>query len=73
MEMNHTTKVITITEHSVRVTKRDLLFWLRRKEGATLEASAIIQVPGGGDWSNTSLDIDEIGGILVTWTDKTEE
>jgi len=73
MEMKHETKVITITEHSVRITKHDLLLWLKRKEGAALEASATIQVPGGGDWSNTSLDIDEAGGILITWTERTEE
>ena len=37
-----------------------------------LGAAIFVQVPGGGDWSNTSLDIDEDCPIIVTWT-TTEE
>lgn len=30
-------------------------------------ASVTVRVPGGGDWSNTDLDIDRDTSITVTW------
>jgi len=28
-----------------------------------------VRVPGGGDWSNTNLDVDEKCPILIEWTE----
>lgn len=33
-------------------------------------ASITVPVPGGGDWSNMDLDIDEDTAIEVTWTEQ---
>lgn len=30
-------------------------------------AKICVDIPGGGDWSNTELCIDEIEGLVITW------
>lgn len=73
--MTHTTKVVTKVEHTIVIKKLDLLFWLKRKESVPVNdsVSVTITVPGGGDWSNQVLDINEVGGIVVKWTETSEE
>jgi hypothetical protein len=43
-------------------------------QGVTLPAnvSITVQVPGGGDWSNTELDIDDRSPVVVAWTEVEE-
>lgn len=36
------------------------------------DAEVYVQVPGGGDWSNTSLDIDDACPVVLTWQTKEE-
>lgn len=32
-------------------------------------ASVTIRVPSGGDYSGMSLDLNDVGGLMVSWTD----
>jgi hypothetical protein len=44
---------------------------LVRKAGHTVPASAAVRiyfaVPGGGDWSNTDIDIDDRNPVRIEW------
>jgi hypothetical protein len=42
--------------------------------GITLPAGAriTVQVPGGGDWSNTELEVDDRCPVVVAWTEVTQ-
>jgi hypothetical protein len=44
---------------------------LLEEQGVVLPASVSItvQVPGGGDWSNTALDVDDRNPVVVAWTE----
>lgn len=71
--MKHKVDHITRSEHEVLVTSEDLLKWLRRKEGVEDNAKMTITVPSGGDYGGQTLDLDEVGGITVTWTSEVKE
>lgn len=69
--MKHDMTTVTKVEHTVVISKADLLAWLKRKEGVDLHGNDItvtIQVPSGGDYCGDTLDLDECGGVTVTWT-----
>lgn len=75
-EIKHETKVTTVTEHTVTITKNDLLRWLKRREGLDPKDQSVrvtIQVPRGGDYSGDILDLDDIGGVTVYWLERTQE
>lgn len=61
---------ITI-RHKVSVSGDDIIDLLR-KDGFDIKlgASVTIHVPGGGDWSNTDLDVSLENKVEVRWTDK---
>ncbi len=66
------TKVIT-TSHEVALTKVMLLALIRQGTPIPANANVFVSVPGGGDWSNTDLDIDDDIVIHVHWkTARTE-
>lgn len=44
---------------------------LRKAFGAPDNATVVVHVPGGGDWSNTDLHITEDNPVFITWV-KTE-
>lgn len=74
--MKHDFQRTTKTEHRVTVYKDDLLAWLKRKEGLTApfdKATATITVPSGGDYSGQTLDVNEVGGIVVCWSEECTE
>ena len=74
--MKHDVESVTKTEHRVVITTQDLVKWLSRKEGAPKdprEVSVTVQVPSGADWSGMKLTLEEVGGIVVTWNETTEE
>ena len=53
------------------MTAEELLSLLRR-DGQAIPKSGVgvsVRVPGGGDWSNTSLDIDDDTPIEITFTE----
>jgi len=47
---------------------------LLEREGITLPAGTkiTVTVPGGGDWSNTELDIDDHTPVVVSWNETTK-
>jgi len=47
---------------------------LLEREGITLPTGAkiTVTVPGGGDWSNTELDIDDHTPVVVSWKETTK-
>jgi len=55
------------------MTAEELLSLLRDDGQAIPKAgvSVTVRVPGGGDWSNTSLDIDDDTPIEITFTEIT--
>lgn len=60
------------TEHVLTLNKHELLEALR-DGGCSIPANCeiTVRVPGGGDWSNTNLDISANSPICITW--KTEK
>jgi len=64
----------TETRIKLKMTGKELLELLRR-DGQAIPKSGVdvtVRVPGGGDWSNTSLDIDDDTPIEITFTEITE-
>lgn len=74
MSKRKTTRVHTIEEHHLEVDAA-LLIKALRAVGYDVPDTADIWmwVPGGGDWSNTRLDVDEDGAVHVTWTENRYE
>lgn len=68
--MKTKTRQFTTEEHELTITGKDLLRVLRAAMVCDLTenvtAKVTVHVPGGGDWSNTDLDIDECP-IIVRW------
>ena len=63
----------TRTERRVtlRMTAEELLSLLRR-DGQAIPKSGVdvtVRVPGGGDWSNTDIDVDSENPIKITFTE----
>lgn len=69
--MEHNRKVTTTTEHTIKVSKFDIISWLRdrgelpRIKPDNLEVT--ITVPSGADYSGDDLDLDDVGGITITY------
>jgi hypothetical protein len=63
--------------HTIKLTREDIVEFLRFKNvdlPSSLSAIKIdVTVPGGGDWSNMALDIDDECPIEVTWTVESTE
>lgn len=68
------TKIIrTQTTKRIELSESDLRELVRAHSGEVPASAAIfVEVPGGGDWSNTQLDISE-SPIIITWSEVTEE
>jgi hypothetical protein len=68
-------KVVEAKVVTTRVTKRleltgeDIRGLLEAAADLQIPSTAdiYIQIPGGGDWSNTSLDVDKKNPIVITW------
>lgn len=81
--MDYTTirKTRIETRNEIKITGAGLITLLNQElaaqgKGRPIPANAtvVVGVPGGGDWSNTSLDIDERTPICIAWkTIETEE
>jgi len=58
----------TNTTHKVTLGREEIIEFLRSKgKYVTDDARVYIPVPGGGDWSNTNLDLDQDSQVEVTW------
>lgn len=69
-------KVKKIYSKKVEITREDILELVHKKMGGMIgiditkpmkddKIEVFVKVPGGGDWSNTNLDIDENNPIVV--------
>ena len=68
--MNRTEKKTTVTEVELTVEGKKVIAALREylsHENIPEHASFYVKVPGGGDWSNTGLDIED-ETFIVRWT-----
>lgn len=75
MISGHTKRVVKTESHELELNRDDMLELLR-KAGHEIPEHAALQVyfavPGGGDWSNTDVDIDSKNPIRVQWQITTE-
>lgn len=64
-----TKEVETKTECRMELNKEDILEAVLCRFGAKIPSNAqvYVQVPGGGDWSYTNLEINSDTPIVVTW------
>lgn len=64
-------KFVTETiSHHISLTRNDLLLILKGEKKLDIPNSAdiFIRVPGGGDWSNTDLVLDNVNtGLEIRW------
>lgn len=73
-----TTRTSIRRTHTIILTGDTLIALLRGKPHEVvsaippLDAEVTVMVPGGGDWSNATLDIDGDTPIQITWTDVEE-
>jgi len=60
--------VVTTRTHSLELTAEDIIT-LFRKAGCDIPRGAKVEfkVPGGGDWSNTLIEVDNNSPVIVTW------
>ena len=73
------TRTVTTTSHELKLTGKELIALVNQEfkaQGATegllpADADVVVWVPGGGNWSNTDLDINE-NPVTITWTERTE-
>jgi hypothetical protein len=78
MEIEHNTRTVTTRQHTMTVTGEELLDAINQeikamgKTSLPRDAEIIVNVPGGGDWSNTELDLREYP-VIVKWTEVEED
>jgi hypothetical protein len=70
MTMKVTQKTTTTKTHRVEIGRHALAKALRLS-GINVpdRAGVYVIVPGGGDWSNMQLDVDDKTPIVVSWTE----
>lgn len=68
MSITITTATTTEQKHSIELTGA-LLITLLRKAGAAVPRDAVVtfHVPGGGDWSNSDVQICAESPIYIEW------
>lgn len=73
MGLKITKRVTESQAHSLTLTDEDLIALLN-KAGLDIPDGAVVTVavPGGGDWSNTDLHIEDYRTIDIDWTTTTE-
>lgn len=62
------------TRKRIELTDEDIRALVRATSGSIIPVAAevFVEVPGGGDWSNTSLEIRD-APVVIAWTEITEE
>lgn len=77
--MKHDVKTFTRVEHVITLSSRDVFEWLVRRGEVSVESlrndrgRITIDVPTGGDYSGTTLDLDDVGGLTVRWTEVVDD
>lgn len=67
--------VTRVTKRSIELTAIDIRSLIRATGTEISDAAELrvyFAVPGGGNWSNTDIDIDNLNPVYVEWTE-TEE
>jgi hypothetical protein len=68
-------QISTVTRKTFTLTKLDLLSLINKNmemPRVPADATLTVAVPGGGDWSNSILDVNDVGGVVVSWTEREE-
>jgi hypothetical protein len=71
-----TTTVQRTEKFRIELTGRDITQMLSkhpRFSGIPDHANISFHVPGGGDWSNMSVEIDDVNPIYIEWQTETTE
>lgn len=69
-------KTVTTVDRTLRIElTRDDILRLLRADGYKIpnDADVEFRVPGGGDWSNMDVGIDEENPVSIRWKEKTVE
>ena len=68
-------RAIVQREHEVRLNAENILELLASQPGVVMvgKPRVYFDVPGGGDWSNTRIEIDDDYAVIVRWTESYEE
>lgn len=71
------TKTVTqvVKTHTLALDDADVRELIKGHYGTAPPAGAkiYVSVPGGGDWSNTDLDISKENPLIIEWVEKTTE
>lgn len=69
------TQITQKTTRRIELTNADLVYMVCKQLDLNIPelADVYVKVPGGGDWSNTSLEIDSDCPIIITWTTVQED
>lgn len=69
MDRNVFTNTVSTTSHEIAISRSDII----KAFGLPDNAKVFIGVPGGGDWSNIDLDVDDAENqVFATWKIVTE-
>lgn len=71
MKTNRTVTKRVTTSHRVELNREDII----KAVGVEVPdyAEIYVSVPGGGNWSNTSLEIDDKTPVVVSWDENVTE
>jgi hypothetical protein len=75
-DLQHEVQTITKVEHRIILKEKDILAWLRKRGEVPIDAKDLhmsITVPSGGDYSGDVLSVDEVEGVVVTFSTVTRE
>lgn len=74
MNVLETKTIRTEVRKRVELSGGELRKLIKTATGQDLPARAeiFVEVPGGADWSNTSLNIDNRTPVIITWTGVSE-
>jgi hypothetical protein len=66
---------ITRVDKRVEIDRHVLIEMLKQTQDIDVPKGADIymQVPGGGDWSNMSLEVSNDQPVIITWTEMLED
>lgn len=75
-----TKRVVKTETYTLHLSGADIILAIRQElkaqgvsEGLPPDnASVTISIPGGGDWSNTELDVSEASPVEISWTERHE-
>lgn len=77
LDVNLRTSTVVTRDHTVQLSGKDIIYLLRQELKAQGvqhqppdDAEVEFSVPGGGDYSNCNLDIDEDQPVTVRWSER---